>query len=460
MSLCLTENSQNLAGWTTEMNNIVKKVGDYFFYGEQVIAAVSGGVDSMVMLDILLKCEKNLFIKVVHFNHSLRGDESEQDANFVKEYCKVKNIPFYMKKMDINKVAKEEKISIELAGRNKRYLFFEEFGGTIVTAHTLSDRIETMFFNIIRGCGLNGISSIKERRGRYLKPLLSFTKDEIIEYAKENNIKFCEDKTNKDNNYTRNYIRNKIIPLLYNINPSFENNIKNTMDSVGEDNLYLDKKANDIYSDLNEDGKLLIDKLNSLKSPIKNRVIIKFLEQNKVSVSKNIVDKIKNLINDNKVRESLPLNKSVAIRRGKLIIDDNVENSDFLYNLKDEKEEVLGYNFLKLFDTKKEIIEKNYKNDFIFILNYDIIKGNLVVRNKKPKDKIKLKNRPTKTLKKLCQEIGFSKSQKNEILVLSDDENVIWTSCFGADENYLADDKTKNFILIYKRKNNDGDFKR
>lgn len=147
-------------------------------------------------------------------------EEAIEDEKFVKEYCKKRNIPFYSKRIDVVKISKTYKMGTEEAGRKVRYEFFEEIlkkynGNKIATAHTKCDNAETVLMNIIRGSGLSGLKGIEpKRQDKYIKPLIEISRDEIEEYCKKNNLNPRHDKTNDENIYTRNKVRNILIPLL------------------------------------------------------------------------------------------------------------------------------------------------------------------------------------------------------------------------------------------------------
>ncbi len=214
-----------------ESNNLIQD-------GDKIICGVSGGPDSMCLLDILrtLK-EKRLIdfnIIIAHINHMIR-EEAEADENFVREYAKKYNIPFYSKKINVIQISKEKKIGTEEAGRNVRYEYFAEVmqktGGTkIATAHTKCDNAETVLMNIIRGAGLTGLCGIQAKRDEiFIRPLINIKRNEIEKYCEENNLNPRIDITNKETIYTRNKVRNILIPLL---EKEFSPNIIETLDRL------------------------------------------------------------------------------------------------------------------------------------------------------------------------------------------------------------------------------------
>ena len=192
-----------------------------------LILALSGGVDSMALIDITLQLHPLSNIIVAHFDHSLRGEESDGDSEFIADFCHSRNIGFEVEKMDIADLAKTQKMSIEAGARKYRYEFLfrmrEKYEAKyILTAHHLDDRIETAVFNLLRGTKLRGIHALSDisLQGIF-RPLITCTKKEILRYARENNIIYREDSSNASNDYLRNQLRHDIIPKFEQINPDF-----------------------------------------------------------------------------------------------------------------------------------------------------------------------------------------------------------------------------------------------
>ena len=187
---------------------------------KRVLVAVSGGVDSMVLLSCLVDLREyvNFYMEVIHINHNLRGTESNEDAKHVLNFCKNINVPCVIKSVDVIKNKNENKQTLEQSARDLRYKEIYNYQESnkfdyIVIAHNSDDNAETVLMHICRGSGLKGASGIKEN-DKILRPLLEYSKAEIIKYAKENNIKYREDSSNTDIKYVRNYIRHEILPRL------------------------------------------------------------------------------------------------------------------------------------------------------------------------------------------------------------------------------------------------------
>ena len=271
-------------------NKILETIKKYNLItsGDTILVAVSGGPDSMCLLDNLLKLKDVLEVKeivVAHLNHMIR-QEAKEETEYVEEYCNKNNIRCFVKYEDIIKEAKEQKIGTEEAGRKARYDFFERIASKtnadkIAIAHNKNDNVETVFMHMLRGSGISGLTGIKPyREGKYIRPLIKCSRDEIEEYCAKEKLNPKYDKTNNDNTYTRNRIRNELIPY---IKKEFNPNIIETIDRLSE--LILDEENymqeitvenyNLILENENKDEIVLnLKKFNLLKDIIKSRIIL------------------------------------------------------------------------------------------------------------------------------------------------------------------------------------------
>ena len=192
--------------------------------GKRVLCAVSGGADSMCLLH-LLKSE-GIEVIAAHYEHGIRGAESVRDMRFVEEYCAGRGIPFVFARGDVPAYAKEQGMGMEEAARKLRYEFLEtkreELGCQLIaTAHNANDNAETILFNLSRGSGAKGLAGIPPRRGAIIRPLINVTRAEIEAYLEEHSVPHVEDSTNQSDDYTRNLIRHRIMPLMEELNPRF-----------------------------------------------------------------------------------------------------------------------------------------------------------------------------------------------------------------------------------------------
>lgn len=219
--------------------------------GDKIVVGVSGGADSICLLFVLLKLQRELSFELicVHVNHGLRGDDADADEAYVKSICEKYQIPCVIYREDVAWIAKKRKQSLEEAGREVRREAFErtckQCGGTkIALAHHKNDNAETFFMNVARGTGLRGLGGMHPVKGNIIRPLLAVEREEIEQYLKEQQIAFCTDQTNETDDYTRNRIRNHIVPYFeQEINPKVVAHIGETMEQLREVQLFLEEQT-------------------------------------------------------------------------------------------------------------------------------------------------------------------------------------------------------------------------
>ena len=307
-------------------NKVTKTIKKYNLIknGDKIVIGVSGGPDSICLLDILKKIKNPTFdIIVAHINHMIR-EEADEDENFVKEYCNKNNIQFYSKSIDVQKIANNNKISTEEAGRNARYEFFDEIlkktsGNKIAIAHNKNDKIETIIMNELRGCGLSGLKGIEPIRGKYIRPLIECERHDIERYCNDNKLNPRIDKTNFENIYTRNKIRNNIV-IPY-IKKEFNPNIIETMDRlsilVTEQEEYIQNQVKKTYKEI-----LLEENLQKDKE--KDYIVLdlkKFNNQEKVIKSNIIIYTITRLFNTAKGIERIHIEDIIKLCGNNIGVD-------------------------------------------------------------------------------------------------------------------------------------------
>ena len=227
---------------------------------KKLLLAISGGIDSMVLLDLLNKLRFN--ICVVHCNFQLRGTESDGDEMLVKEICQDSYIPYFIEKFDTLEFAKENKLSIQLAARKLRYDWFQEIISLgfdyVLTAHHLDDNVETFLINFTRGTGLEGLTGIPAQNGNIIRPLLPFSREEIENYALENKIQWREDSSNASDKYFRNKLRHNIVPILKELNTGFLDSFQNTLHHLQQSESLVNDASKLVYE------KVVVEKENRL----------------------------------------------------------------------------------------------------------------------------------------------------------------------------------------------------
>lgn len=337
--------------------------------GDSIVLGVSGGADSVCLLSILnsLKDIFDLKLSVVHVNHLIREDASE-DANYVKKFCKELNIPFYLFEEDIEKMAKLLHISTEDAGRQFRYKVFNQISnGTakIAVAHNSNDKVETFFLNLFRGAGINGLCSIQNRRDNIIRPILCLDRSEIESYLMDCNLDFKIDSTNSTTLYTRNKIRNEVIPYVKeNINTQVVSNILNTINIMEDVNEFFEDYVQNFYLDnvVEKEDYLWLDLeiFNKEKNIVKTLVLFKALEYfipSKKDISSKNIEEILNICTKNGKKEIVLLKNLRVIKNYGMLV---------IYNEK--------------FEPKLNLLEKNktlYKTEN-FLYNLEILNASEV----------------------------------------------------------------------------------
>lgn len=254
---------------------------------DHIILGVSGGPDSTCLFHIFLNLQKEIkfTFTVCHINHGIRK-EAIEDEKYVEGMCKQYNIPYFVKKENVLEKAEQEKVGTEEMGRKVRYAFFSEIqkqvgANKIATAHTKNDLVETVIMNLLRGAGLSGLKGIEPIRDNlYIRPLVECKRSEIEQYCEENKLNPRIDKTNFENIYTRNKIRNELIPYLEKeFNPNIIESVARMADIIQEEDKYLEQITKQAYEEIlisknNKEIVLDLKKFNSIDLVIKNRIVL------------------------------------------------------------------------------------------------------------------------------------------------------------------------------------------
>ena len=260
--------------------------------GDIILVAFSGGSDSSALLYFLIKYfgeDKKDKIFATHMNHMIRGEDADKDERFAIETCEKYNIKIFVGHKNIPEIAAETKKSIEEAARDERYDFLQKIAGSIggnvktATAHTASDNTETVIFNLSRGCGLTGLSGIPpvNKNKNIIRPFLSCSKEDILEYCEKNNISYVEDKSNSDENYTRNFIRHNIAFKLKEKFNNLDENIFKSTEIMRDTAGFLDLCADNIiknHDKSDKSNKADIDAILSSHKALQRAIITKLYE--------------------------------------------------------------------------------------------------------------------------------------------------------------------------------------
>ena len=241
--------------------------------GDTVICALSGGADSMALLFgmYLLKEEFEIRLEAAHFNHGLRGAESDAEEVFVREFCDRFDIPLHV---GCGSVIPGKK-GLEAAARDARYRFFQTLCGKIATAHTADDNAETVLMHLVRGTGLKGLGGIAPVSGRLIRPMLTITRQQVLAFLEEYNLRWCTDSSNETDAFLRNRLRHHVMPLLKQENPSLSENVSAMALRLRQDEAALEQMA--CYQQLPD-----VSALRKLPSAVRSRMLERFLKENGV----------------------------------------------------------------------------------------------------------------------------------------------------------------------------------
>jgi tRNA(Ile)-lysidine synthase len=434
--------------------------------GENIVVGLSGGADSCALTHILtrLSGKMDLHITAVHINHGIRGEEAERDERSAEEFCRRLNIEFIAYHCDIPSEAAKRGIGEEEAGRLVRYEKFYETaekknGAKTAVAHNMNDKAETLIMNLCRGAGMKGLAGIKPVGGSIIRPLIFCTRDEIEKYCDDNNIEYCTDSTNLQNEYTRNKIRNILLPWLSeNINPAAGMNMANASELLREEEEYLESKAQEQYKKLLKDSgdgfvSLNADGLASEHSVIRRRVLriaLRSLRPDMRDFGRKHIENAEDiLMGDTGRRISLPGGITVSKGYGLInILYDREKQGAFCYDIEPGKKyfikETESYVLLSLNE------EKNIKNAVNICtkkIDYDKIKDKIQLRTRQTGDFISIKN-GRKKIKDIFIDDKIPSDKRDSYPLLVCGKSVIIVGDRLGTDYYVGQD-TKNILYIY-----------
>lgn len=442
--------------------------------GDRILVALSGGPDSVCLLDILIKLKETLNIEIgaAHLNHMLRGDDALGDEDYVRKICKDLDIPCYIKQVDINKYAKENKLSSEMAGRSARYDFFDEIiskhgFNKIATAHNANDQAETILFRLMRGTGLEGLGGIKvSRDNKIIRPILCLSRDEVEAYIEKEGLNPRIDKTNFEKIYNRNKIRLDILPY---IKEHFNADIVHTLNRMSallqKDNEYLEKEAERYYEKycLKEEKHFILkNQLFNEEEAITSRVIrnalVEYSKSNYDFEMKHISE-INYLAKKNSgKRVDLPNNIYAENIYGDIYIKKRIKKqkldtqNEIVINKNDiDGKKVEFYNYKIEFSVIDNKDNTSYKKDSLKkFFDFDLIENSIVIRKRKDGDKmVPLGMKGSKKIKDIFINSKIPKEQRDFIPIIEFDNKIAWLTGIKVSEDYKVSKNTKNILMIF-----------
>jgi tRNA(Ile)-lysidine synthase len=411
---------------------------------EKIGAAVSGGADSMVMLNMLLQACAD--VTVVNVEHGLRGQDSQNDSNFVKAFCQKRGIKFLSFCVNAPLFAKENGVSHELAARQLRYNIFETLlkektVDLIALGHHKCDQAETVLMRFFRGSGVRGLRGIVDRHG-FVHPLLGYSKGEILAYAKEHSVPYVEDKTNCNSDHTRNFLRNELMPLIEKKYPHVKNVLAREAGYFNEiENFLLSEITHAVF---NENGFYLPLSVLNRAPAIAKKSVQEALRQ--FGVEQDIefchLDAVLNLKDSaNNKRVNLPFGIDAVLEYDKIVFV-KIEEKPAFFEIFDHKKSYYFNNLTYSFK-KADAVEPFVTFDF------DKLPKDAVIRTRQEGDTFKKLGGGTKPLAEFLCDIKMPTRERDKVLVLAKDSVVYLVLGVQVSEQVKVDQNTKNIYKVY-----------
>lgn len=416
------------------LENIKSSLAD--FSKAQLFVAVSGGVDSMVLLNALKLLGHDPI--ALHVNYHLRGQESEGDEHFIREYCETNNIKLLVKSIKLNEVLEKEGGNLQNKARAVRYNWFREVAeqydkGLVLLGQHENDQVETFLLQLFRGAGMRGLSAMLKRRGIFVRPLLECKREEILDFARLHNIEWREDSSNTSLKYSRNRLRNEFIPVMEEAIPSLQNDIVNLVKVFQENYLVTQKETEKTVSEIQKFDSINIDSLESWE----DEFLIEVLRQ--LNIPTTIYQELKKLIHAEN-------NKFIPF-----------EHHDFKRIVKVDNRLILERKKSALIPElaveSVQEIPKTFNKETIY-LDEDKLSGPLRLRLWKDGDKIaSIGVDGSQLLSKILHDAKLTLMERENFYVLCDDKNIHWCPGLKVGRNAIATSSTNRILkcsLIYK----------
>ena len=413
-----------------EILNINKKY-NLIENNDIIVVGFSGGPDSVFLVEMLKKLQYffNFKIYLVHINHLLRGEDADSDENFSFEYAKKNNLEIFIKRIPVKEIAKEVGKTLEEVGREERYKFFSEIyekvGATkIATAHNKDDQIETFLFRLIRGTSLQGLEGIKIKNNNIIRPISEIYKKDILKYLNKNEIQYKIDKTNFENEFTRNSIRLDLIPFIeerYNI--KFKDKIFSLIEEIRENNQNNSLSLSN-YTD--SENRIILEKIKFLSDFDKKNLFSLFLNQKNIEFNRNKIDEINSLIKSNGTKK-IDLDKTYRIVKDYTHLYIEVKKEDCVINnnviqLKIPSEQIFD-NFKIHINIAENLDIPKKKNQYLLDALYNDI---IEVRYRKEGDRIFLDENHSKKVKEVFIDQKIPKDIRDRLPIFLYNNTIFW----------------------------------
>lgn len=436
------------------VNRFIQYVKEHnlFENNQTILLAVSGGIDSMILCDLFLK--SNFKFAIAHCNFHLRGEESNRDERFVREYAQKNNIKIHVKDFDTYSYMKEKGKSMQVSAREMRYSWFnellkEEGYSYIATGHHIDDSIETFFMNILRGTGIAGLHGILQKVNLVIHPLLFTGRAEIVNYQKENKLEFVEDSSNATTKYTRNKIRHELIPLVKEIAPNFDKIISKEIERFRETEVVFRSVINDAKTKLleieNQTIKISIEKL---KSYVPQKIFMYEILSD-FGFNEATINSIEDALLETSGKQFYSETHRLVKDRDYLLIVKNKPQNLNQYLIEESQTSVYSPIILHLEVLKDLQYVKILKNKEVAMLDYDKLSFPLILRKWKKGDSFfpyGLKGE--KKISEFYKNLKYSILDKENQWLLCSENDIVWVVGQRIDDRYKITKSTKTIFKI------------
>lgn len=421
--------------------------------GCSVLAAVSGGADSMCLLHLLkaLGEERGFSVAAAHYNHMHRGEESLRDERFVLDWCHTNGIPCVTGRADVAAEARRLGLGFEETARRMRYAFLHRTAGDlgcdrVATAHTADDNVETLLLHLVRGTGLQGMAGIAPRRGDLVRPLLTTQKSELLAYLDVHGVPHIEDSTNAEPVHTRNRIRNEVIPALKELNPRLVEHLTDTIRYLRADNDYLNAQVSEtlLHARWAEDNLVIearyVAQLPAAVAPRAARRLLELMGDGDTNVSAAHLNAIVDICRGDDPSALVFLPNGLLAQRvyKELLLTTQADPPgpfDPVSLSLDGVTEAVGWRV----ECRPCVCPAEARHSaYRFYLSESALSAGAVLRPRRKLDEISLPKRGTKTIKKLFIDEKIPRQEREQIPLLCDEAGVIAVAGFGPDRSRLA----------------------
>ncbi|WP_405205848.1 tRNA lysidine(34) synthetase TilS [Aquimarina sp. LLG6339-5] len=420
-----------------------------FLKGSKLLVACSGGLDSIVLAHICNLLDFD--IGIAHCNFNLRGSESDGDEQFVSQFSNTIKIPFFVTHFNTETYANSHKLSIQMAARELRYDWFnmlvQEYKyDYVLTAHHLDDNLETFLINLSRGTGIDGLTGIPEINDHYVRPLLPFSREQILEFATKNNLTWREDSSNKSTKYIRNKLRHNVIPELLTVNTKFLNNFENTLDNLKQtqnfvkDQVEIVRKEVFEYAEL-DTIKISIYKLQQYSDP---KTYLYFLLK---KYGFTAWDDIVQILTAQSGKQVFSSTHRLVKNRLHLLLCPIIEDvSDRVYTIPEEENMIIIPSGMIQLKEVSELSNTDLKTIYV---DKEKLKYPLIVRKWKEGDYFyPLGMKGKKKLSKYFKDEKLSLLAKERVWLLCSNNEIIWIINYRADNRFKINPKTKQLLKV------------